>query len=120
MRDQELKNAIANKNPPIEIIDPKGRRIVLRKPKSLKEYNLIRVLGDDASRYYSSMCTPLIWIESIDDYIVPPIEKKLHIDQLIELLDDEGIDAVNEAVLKNLEERNRFERFEGIEEIKKS
>jgi hypothetical protein len=97
-------------------MDSAGRTIMLRKPKPLKQYNLIRILGEDATPAYASMCTPLIWIESIDGIPVAAIEKRLHIDNIIETLDECGLEAVNNAVLDNLQEKDRAEV---IEEIKK-
>ena len=102
MQDQNQKasDSFIKKNPEIEIFDKNGRKIVLRKPKPFKQYELVRILGNDAAPSYIQMCIPLLWVEKVGDHILPAISKQLHIESLVDILDYAGIEAVNEKVLE--------------------
>lgn len=118
MQDQNQKasESFIKSNPEIEIFDKNGRRIVLRKPKPFKQYELVRILGNDAAPSYIQMCFPLLWVEKVGDHIVPAISKSIHIESLVDLLDYPGIEAVNEKVLEKVLEDSGAN---GIEEAKK-
>lgn len=118
MQDQKQKasEAITNANPEIEIFDKNGRRIVLRKPKPFRQYELVRLLGSDATPSYIQMCFSLLWVEKVGDHVMPAISKPMHIESLVNILDYEGLEVVNQKVLDIILETSGEN---GIEEAKK-
>lgn len=93
---------IAKASQEVEVVDAKGRKILLRKPGVLAQFRLVEALGDSAkNQTYVAMVLPLIFVASIDGVFVPPLEKKAHVEALISRLDDDGISAVMEAVQGN-------------------
>lgn len=118
MQDKTEKalDAIKKPNPEIQIFDKNGRSIVLRKPKPFRQYELVRILGSDATQAYIQMCFSLLWVEKVGDHIMPAISKPMHLESLVNILDYEGLEAVNQKVLDIILESAGEN---GIEEAKK-
>jgi hypothetical protein len=86
---------------PADITDALGRRITLRKPGPLAQYRLVEAAGETASNaVYMQMALPLIYVSMIDGSPVPPVQNKAQLEALIQRLDDSGIQAVMEGVLR--------------------
>lgn len=116
MVETPTEQILKEKNKIITISDSRGRKIKLKKPNILHTFNLVRMVGgDDAlNQAYMSMILPLLYITEIDDLPVF-LSNKSELDALIQRLDDEGIAAVNNAVIENFIEKPADEK----EEIKK-
>lgn len=77
----------------------RGRGIKLKKPGVLAQYRLIEALGDSAvNRVYMGMVVPLIYVTAVDDLVVNQPKLKMHVEALIQQLDEDGIAAVMEKV----------------------
>lgn len=95
------QEVVAAANAEVTVPDAKGRQIVLKKPGILAQFRLVELMGDSAKNVvYMNMILPLIFVTSIDG---DPVAKstKAQIEALIQRLDDEGVEAVAEAVQKN-------------------
>lgn len=92
---QELVNA---GNSEVTVTDAKGRTIVLKKPGTLAQFRLVELMGESAKNVvYMNMVLPLIFVVSIDGDSVNKATKP-QIEALIQRLDDEGVEAVAQAV----------------------
>lgn len=100
----ELKpsqEVVAAANTEVTVTDAKGRLIILKRPGVLAQFRLVEVMGDSAKNaVYMNMILPLIFVASIDGDSVAKATKA-QIEALIQRLDDEGVEAVAEAVQKN-------------------
>ena len=86
----------------ISITDPRGRVITLKKPGVLAQFELIKVLAEHAKNsVYVNMVLPLIYVTAIDGEPVFQPTSQLQINGLITRLDEDGIEAIGLAVLKN-------------------
>lgn len=89
------------------ITDGRGRSIRLKKPGVLAQFRLIEVLGDTAkNEVYMSMVLPLIFITEIDGDTIFPPSRKSEVEALIQRLDEDGISAVQAAVVENFGNSN--------------
>lgn len=79
----------------IVVTDRRNRRITLRKPGLLAFYRLIDVLGDNANNpMYVVIVAPLLFVQEIDGEPVPTPCSKNDLDQLLDHLESDGINAV--------------------------
>jgi hypothetical protein len=86
---------------PANVVDAKGRKITLQKPGVLAQYRLVEMLGESASNQtFMNMVLPLLFVAAIDDEPVHRFTKRSELDALIQRLEDDGIGAVMEGVLK--------------------
>ncbi|KVQ85573.1 hypothetical protein WK07_04585 [Burkholderia multivorans] len=87
----------------ITITDARGRTIALRKPGVLAQYAIIEAVGGESAKneVYMGMVLPLIYVASIDGEAVSTPNTKLEVKALIKRLDEDGIEAVIEAVHRN-------------------
>lgn len=84
------------------VTDAKGRSILLKKPGVLAQFKLVELLGEAAlNQVYINMVLPLIYVAAIDGDPVSRITTKVGLEGLIQRLDEEGVTAVAEGVLKN-------------------
>lgn len=89
------------------IKDARGRSIRLKKPGVLAQFRLIEVLGDTAkNEVYMSMVLPLIFVTEIDGETIFPPSRKSEVEALIQLLDEDGIGAVQAAVVERFGNSN--------------
>ena|SRR5690348_9865160 len=87
-----------------EITDAeKNRKITLRKPSVIAQYRLIGLLGNDlaSNQVFVAMALPLIYVSAIDDQPVVMPVKYSELEALIQRLDESGVAAVSEGVLKH-------------------
>jgi hypothetical protein len=99
LKDSPTDQVLAKANEEISVTDARGRVIKLKKPGVLAQYRLIEALGDSAANQtYMGMVLPLIYVASVDDLVVNPPKLKMHVEALIQQLDEEGIAAVMEKV----------------------
>lgn len=84
------------------ITDGRGRSIRLKKPGVLAQFRLIEVLGDTAkNEVYMAMVLPLLFVTEIDGETIFPPSRKSEVEALIQRLDEDGIGAVQAAVMQN-------------------
>lgn len=85
-----------------EVVDARGRKIVLKRPGPLAEYRFVEILGQSASNdRYLSMTLPLLYVTSIDGEAIPAPVNKRELEALIKLLDEPGLAAVTEGLQKH-------------------
>lgn len=83
----------------VTVTDSAGHRIHLRKPGPLAQYRLVEAAGASAeNRTYMAMSLPLIYVASIDELPVAPIQNKAQLEALIQRLGDEGLEAVGNGI----------------------
>lgn len=85
------------------VTDEKGRKIRLVRPGPLAQFNLVKLVGGEAAAnsVYMGMTLPLIFVQAIDDALVPPPQTQRELEALIERLEDEGITAVMNGVAEH-------------------
>lgn len=89
------------------ITDGRGRSIRLKKPGVLAQFRLIEVLGDTAkNEVYMAMVMPLLFVTEIDGETIFPPSRKSEVEALIQRLDEDGIGAVQAAVMANFGNSN--------------
>ncbi len=111
----ESQNIVSNASKTYEVTDSRGRVIVLRKPLFSETMDLLVVVGPEASKndLYMSQLTALLYVSSIDGTPSLPLSNKKRIDDLLNELEGEGLDAVNTGVITH------FVRTFSAEEVKK-
>lgn len=86
----------------VTITDRRGRAIRLRKPGVLSQFRLVEAVGESAANQtYMGMVLPLIYVSAVDEYEHIPMAKKSEVEALIQLLDDDGVEAVVAGVLEH-------------------
>jgi hypothetical protein len=85
-----------------QVTDARGRVLTLRKPNVLAQYQLVRMLGADASsnQTYLSMVMPLLYLQSIDGEVVN-FSNQRELDAAIQKLDEEGLEALAKGIQQN-------------------
>lgn len=83
------------------IVDARGRRITLKRPPVLRQFDLILAVGPDTARNdtFMQLVLPLLWVSAIDDEPIKPPRSKAELDALIQRLDDEGLSAVTAWIM---------------------
>jgi hypothetical protein len=96
------QHAVAKAAAIVVITDAKGRKLTLKKPGVLAEYDLIEALGETAQNStYVGMVLPLIYVTAIDGEDASPPISKPQVRALIQRLGDDGVKAVMKAVQEN-------------------
>lgn len=82
------------------VVDPRGRRLVLREPDFLTESRIMRALGDAASNtsYVLAYVMPAVQVVEIDGAILPPATTLEQIEAAISRLGRDGTAAVLEYI----------------------
>ncbi|MBU9203130.1 hypothetical protein KTD31_17375 [Burkholderia multivorans] len=82
------------------VVDPRGRRLVLREPDFLTESRIMRALGDAASNtsYVLAYVMPAVQVVEIDGAMLPPPTTLEQIEAAIARLGRDGTTAVLEHV----------------------
>jgi len=111
----ESQAITSNASKTYEVTDSRGRVIVLRKPLFSETMDLLVVVGPEASKndLYMSQLTALLYVSSIDGTPTLPLSNKKRIDDLLNELEGDGLDAVNTGVVTH------FVRTFSAEEVKK-
>jgi len=102
---------IVNQNPEYSVIDARGRKIVLCRPKILEKMTFDRAVGLEMGQEFNLMyianTSNLSYVRSIDGEPVFIPASPLAINALIQQLDYEGMEAVEEAMEKYFPKKNR-------------
>lgn len=82
--------------------DAKGREIKLRKPGALAKLRFVDAMDESSGNpMWRGMVAPLMYVHSIDGDVVPMPSTKREIEALYQRLDDEGMEAISEALPGN-------------------
>jgi hypothetical protein len=110
--------AIVNKANAVQTVtDTKGRQIGIRKLKALDRMRMFEVLGAENSKneMYLGYSALAFHVSSIDGEAIHRPTTKVALEALIQQLGDEGLDAVGEALQKQMKEAaTEAERLEQI------
>jgi riboflavin biosynthesis pyrimidine reductase len=89
------QQAVAKAAKTVVVTDAGGRKITLKKPSVLAQYDLIEVLEETAkNETYVAMVLPLLYVTDTDgDAVIAP-RTKLQIRALIQRLGEDGVNAV--------------------------
>jgi hypothetical protein len=91
--------AVAKGAKTVTVTDPRGRRIVMKRPNVLAQYDLIEVLGDAANNQtYVGMVLPLLFVTEIDGEAESPLTSKLLVRALIQRLGEDGVNSVMKSM----------------------
>jgi len=89
------EQVIAKAAATVQVKDLGARTITLKKPGVLAQFDLIEALGESAKNdVYVAMCLPLIYVSVIDGEPIATPTSKLQVRGLIQLLGEEGVNAV--------------------------
>jgi hypothetical protein len=90
------------KSADVQVTDARGRVLTLRKPNVLAQYQLVRMLGADASsnQTYLAMVMPLLYLQSIDGEVVN-FSNQRELDAAIQKLDEDGLEALAKGIQQN-------------------
>jgi len=93
---------VQTKSADVQVTDARGRVLTLRKPNVLAQYQLVRMLGADASsnQTYLSMVMPLLYLQAIDGEAVNFANQR-ELDAAIQRLDEEGLEALAKGIQEN-------------------
>ncbi len=85
----------------VEVVDTRGRKIVVKKLNALAKANLLRVVGAEAAQNqaYFGYVLAAASVASIDGELENPPRTQIAIDALLSQLDDEGVAAVQDAFM---------------------
>jgi hypothetical protein len=83
-----------------EVVDPRGRRLSLRRPGPLAEFRLVRMLEPEVARNgaYVDMLHDLLFVAAIDGAPVAPPQSERELEAFIVRLGNDGVAAVREGV----------------------
>ena len=109
------EKVVASAAQSVEVVDSLGRRILVKRPLLSDQLDVMVVVGPEASKndMYMAMMNVLLHVQSIDDDPVLPLTSKKAIDEMVNKLGNEGVDAVTTAISEN------FEKTFTVDEVKK-
>jgi hypothetical protein len=87
----------------ITVQDVRGRSIEVKKLKTLDRMKVLELIGADNSMNdrYLGFAILAYSVVSIDGSPVPRANSKMALEATVQLLDDDGFDAVSEGIAKN-------------------
>lgn len=80
--------------------DSRGRRLTLRKPGIMAQYDLVAMVGPTRAQnqVWMAMVMPVLYVTMIDGVRVPTPTTYREVQALLERLDEDGIEAVSLAI----------------------
>lgn len=99
----------------VDVGDSLGRRIMVKRPLLSEQLDLMVIVGPEASKndMYMAMMNVLLHVQSIDDDPVLPLTSKKAIDEMVNKLGNEGVEAVTKAMSEH------FSKTFTVDEVKK-
>lgn len=93
---------IASSSKVFDIVDDKGRKLVLKKPTVLAEIEFPLILGAEraSNTMFLSRVMPLLYLDTIDGEKISPFNTFTDVEFLIQKLEHEGMDALTLAVVE--------------------
>ncbi len=109
------EKVVASAAQSVEVVDSLGRRILVKRPLLSDQLDVMVVVGPEASKndMYMAMMNVLLHVKSIDDDPVLPLTSKKAIDEMVNKLGNEGVEAVTTAISEN------FAKTFTVDEVKK-
>ncbi len=109
------EKVVASAAQSVEVVDSLGRRILVKRPLLSDQLDVMVVVGPEASKndMYMAMMNVLLHVQSIDDDPVLPLTSKKAIDEMVNKLGNEGVEAVTTAISEN------FAKTFTVDEVKK-
>lgn len=109
------EKVVASAAQSVEVVDSLGRRILVKRPLLSDQLDLMVVVGPEASKndMYMAMMNVLLHVQAIDDDPVLPLTSKKAIDEMVNKLGNEGVEAVTTAISEN------FAKTFTVDEVKK-
>jgi|SRR5665213_3548093 len=90
----------AKANQTIDVTDARGRIFTLKRPPVLQQFRFVEILGATSSNEtYMNMVLPLLYVTAIDGEPQAPCTNKLAVEALIQLMDEDGLKAVGDAII---------------------
>ena len=86
----------------VTVTDTRGRVLTLKRPNVLAQYQLVRMLGNEASQNqtYLGMVMPLLYLQAVDGE-VQNFANQRELDGVIQLLDEDGLVALTQGIAEN-------------------
>lgn len=99
----------------VTVTDSLGRSILVRRPLLSDQLDLMVVVGPEASKndMYMAMMNVLLHVQSIDDDPILPLTTKKAVDEMVNKLGNEGVEAVTKAISEH------FSKTFTVDEVKK-
>jgi hypothetical protein len=93
----------------ITVTDSRGRKIEVRKVKTLDRMRLLELVGPElsANDRYVGLAALAYGVISIDGDAVPRPASKLALEALLDRLDDDGFNAVAQGIVENFYETDK-------------
>ena len=103
INDGPAQQVIADAVKQCSVTDSRGRVITLQRPGILAQFRIVEVAGKDSAenRIYMNMILPLIYVTSLAGEPITLPKNKLQLEALVQLLDEDGIEAVHKGVQEN-------------------
>lgn len=93
---------VAQAKAEVSTTDGRGRVIKLQKPSPLAKLRFFEAMGESSSNpLWGNTVAPLMYVAAIDGEPVPTPITKLQIEALYQRLDDDGMEAIGEALPGN-------------------
>lgn len=109
------EKVVASAAQSVDVVDSLGRRILVKRPLLSEQLDLMVIVGPEASKndMYMAMMNVLLHVQSIDDDPVLPLTSKKAIDEMVNRLGNEGVEAVTKAISEH------FSKTFTVDEVKK-
>ncbi len=109
------EKVVASAAQSVDVVDSLGRRILVKRPLLSEQLDLMVIVGPEASKndMYMAMMNVLLHVQSIDDDPVLPLTSKKSIDEMVNRLGNEGVEAVTKAISEH------FSKTFTVDEVKK-
>lgn len=93
------------------VVDRKGRKLVVRRPELLAEFQFAESAGKEAAenQAWMNMAMPLIYLAELNSSPAPLLRNKLAIDGLIVELGREGYSALVAAIQEIVKDDDKME-----------
>jgi hypothetical protein len=83
----------------VTVFDARRRHIVLKKPGARALCRLLEVLGESGkNQMYFAIVAPLMFVIAVDDRAIPLPDNKTDLENLLDLLEEDGIRAVMQGL----------------------
>ena len=109
------EKVVASASRSVEATDGLGRRLLLKRPLLSDQLDLMVVVGPEAAKndMYMAMMNVLLHVQSIDDEPILPLTSKKAVDEMINKLGNEGVEAVTGAISEH------FSKTFTVDDVKK-
>ena len=109
------EKVVASAAQSVEVVDSLGRRILVKRPLLSDQLDVMVVVGPEASKndMYMAMMNVLLHVQAIDDEPILPLTSKKTVDEMVNKLGNEGVEAVTGAISEH------FSKTFTVDDVKK-